>query len=95
MTPPLVHRGKRLELNVDTSASGYVRVELLNIYGSAPLGYLIKGYTRDDCERIIANSTHRTVSWNGNSDVSSLAGRPIRMHFRLRNAKLYAFQFVE
>jgi len=95
VTPPLVHRGKRLQLNVDTSASGYVRVELLNIYGNFPLGYQIKGYTLDECERIIANSTHRTVSWGDKSDVSELAGKPIRMHVRLRNAKLYSFQFIE
>ncbi len=95
VTPPIVFAGKRLELNVDTSASGYVEVELLDIYGSAPLGYQLKKFTREDCDRIISNSTCRTVTWNGNSDVSALAGKPIRMHVRMRNARLYAFQFVE
>lgn len=95
VTPPIVHNGKRLELNVDTSASGYVEVELLDIYGSNPIGYQIKGYTRGECDRIISNSTRRTVTWNGNSDVSQLAGKSIRIHVRMRNARLYAFQFVE
>ena len=95
VTPPLVHSGKRLELNVDTSASGWVTVELVDVHGRAIWGYRLEGYTLQECDRIVANSTHHTVTWNGNADVSSLAGKPIRMHVRMRNAKLYAFQFVE
>ena len=95
VTPPLIHRGKRLKLNVDTSASGFVQVALLDIHGRPPLGYQHKGFTLDDCERIVANSTHHTVSWNNETDVSAFAEKPMRLHVRMRNARLYAFQFVE
>ena len=95
VTPPMVHSGKRLELNVDTSASGWVKVELLDVHGRPIWGYRLEGYALQECDRIIANSTNHTVTWNGNADVSSLAGKPIRMHVRMRNAKLYAFQFVD
>ena len=34
------------------------------------------------------------VSWKGKADVSARAGRPVRLHVRLKRAKLYAFQFT-
>jgi len=35
------------------------------------------------------------VTSTGNANVSSLAGKPVRIHVRMRNAKLYAFQFAD
>ena len=40
------------------------------------------------------NNVAFPVSWKGQSDVSALAGREVRLHIKLRNSKLYAFQFV-
>lgn len=94
VTPPLVFEGSRLELNLDTGASGWVEVELLRVHGDPVRGYRIPGFGREDCDAIVCNETCRTVTWCGNSDVSSLAGKPIRMHVRMRNARLYAFEFV-
>ena len=34
-------------------------------------------------------------SWKNGSDVSSLAGQPIRLRFRLKDADLFALQFVK
>ena len=31
----------------------------------------------------------------GNSDLSELDGGPIKLHFYFKNAKLFAFQFVD
>ena len=93
-SPPMSLNGKRLELNVDTSARGRVKVELLDIHGRPIHGYRLDGYSLQDCDPVIANATNREVTWNGNGDVSPLAGKPIRMHVRMRNAKLYAFQFA-
>ena len=95
VTGPIVHSGRRLELNVDTAASGWVQVELLDDVATPARGRRIHGFTLEDCDRITCNSTHRVVTWNGNDDVSALAGKAIRMHVRMRNAKLYAFQFAE
>ena len=44
---------------------------------------------------IMINDAHHIVTWGGKADVSGLAGRPIRLHFKMRSAKLYAFQFVK
>ena len=94
-TAKLTFAGKTLVLNVDasgkdtTGAKHYARVELLDAKGK-----VIEGYAKDDCDPIHANSVNRTVTWNGKSDVSALAGRVIRMKLYLRGAELYAFQFV-
>ena len=55
----------------------------------------IPGFTLADCEEIGGNFIDQRVYWKGNPDVASLAGRPIRLYFDLKRAKLYAFQFVD
>ncbi len=42
---------------------------------------------------IKGNFIAKTVTWKGNSGLSSLAGKPLRLHLLLRDAKLYALQF--
>ena len=45
------------------------------------------------CDEIHGNYIRKTVSWEGSDDLSSLAGKPVRLHFVMRDAKLFAFQF--
>ena len=91
VTPPLTFKGEQLVLNVDTSALGQVRVELLG-EDSKP----IPSYTLNDCDEIYtANEINRTVTWNGESSLRGLAGRTIRLRFVMRDADLYAFQFKD
>lgn len=87
-TVPLVFEGNQLELNVDTSAGGVVRVEIQDLAGNP-----IDGFTAADADDINGNYIRRTVTWNESSDVSSLAGTPVRLRFVMRDTKLYAFQF--
>lgn len=90
-TPPLSFDGRQLVLNVDTSATGLVCCGLLDASGQP-----IEGYGVDDCDVIhTTNEINRVVRWKGNSDVSALAGRPVRLRFAFRDADLYAFQFVK
>ena len=42
-----------------------------------------------------ANEINRVVKWNGVSSVKDLAGKPVRLHFVMRNVDLYAFQFAD
>jgi len=88
-TPLLTFRGKRLRLNIDTGAMGTAFVELRD-ENEKP----IPGFTLADCEEIGGNYIDQQVYWKGSSDVSSLAGRPLRIHIRLKRAKLYAFEFT-
>lgn len=88
-TPPLVFTGNRLVLNVDTEATGSTRVEVQDEAGRA-----LPGFAADDCDEMIVNRTDAEVRWRGNPSLSALAGRTVRLQFRLRSAKLYAFEFT-
>jgi hypothetical protein len=90
-TPLIKFTGSKLFLNVNTSATGNVRVAILDINGKP-----LDGYRIEDCDLIhTANEINRVVSWNGKSDVSAIAGKPVRLHIEIRDADLYAFQFKE
>lgn len=89
VTKRLLFSGKFLQLNVDTSAGGTVKVEIQDASGKA-----IPGFSESDSDEINGNYIRASVSWNGKTDVSSLAGKPIRVRFILRDTKLYSFQFL-
>ena len=88
VTPPVVFAGSRLVLNVNTSSAGLVRVGL-----TTPDGKVIPGFAPGDCDRIMTNNVAHVVKWRGKPNVSTLVGKPIRLRFEMRSAKLYAFQF--
>jgi len=89
LTPVVTFQGDELVLNVDTSAIGQLQVEILD-QNKEP----IPGYTLEDSDHIYtANEINRVVTWNGKSGVEALAGRPIRLHFVMRDVDLYACQF--
>ncbi len=90
-TPALRFTGNGLLLNIDTSAMGLARVEILNTEGKP-----FPGFHLDDCDRIhTANATSVRVKWRGSSDVAPLANQPVRLRFELRfGARLYAFRFA-
>ncbi|MCC6393803.1 MAG: hypothetical protein IT167_24610 [Bryobacterales bacterium] len=90
LSPPLRFKGSRLELNLDTSAGGMAKVEILEESGK-----LIPGFTLADSDPLNGNNVRMTVSWKGRKDVSPLAGRTIRLRVRMRSAKLFALRFVE
>lgn len=80
--------GLSLQLNVQTSFPCCVKVELLSE------GQPVEGYKLDDADPISGNFIDLICTWNGRSDVSALAGQPVQMRFVMRDAKLYAFQFM-
>lgn len=89
VTKPVLFTGHRLQLNFSTSAAGKIRVGIQAADGSP-----IDGFGLDDCDEVFGDSVERTVVWNGNADVSSLAGKPVRLVFELADADLYSYQFV-
>lgn len=96
VTPPMMYSGTRLELNVDAGARGSVEVGLESVeISDQPWVPKPVEFPVDDCDTVVGNATRHVVTWNGKDNISSLAGKPVRMHVRMRNAKLYAFQFTE
>ena len=87
-TKSLVFSGERLQLNVDTGAGGTAKVEI-----QEPSGRPISGFTESDADEINGNYIRVFASWNGSTDTSPIAGRPVRLRFLMRDAKLYSFQF--
>ena len=88
-TRPVRFSGKHLFVNADLKG-GDLAVEILGADGQpiAPL-------SRADCvvggASVPRDSVLLPVTWKGATDLSSLAGKPVRFRFFLRNARLYAF----
>jgi hypothetical protein len=91
VTKPLTFAGSRLELNINTGGMGYAQVGFLD-----EAGRLIPGFGVDECVLINGDHVRHIVEWlPGGTDVSSLAGKAVRLVVRLRGGAWYAFQFVE
>jgi len=91
VTRPLTFDGDRLVLNIDTGATGYAQVGLLQANGTP-----IEGFSIDDCVYINGDHVEIEVEWLGKgTDISALAGRPIKVVVQSRGTKLYSMQFVD
>ena len=90
VTKPITFKGKHLALNLSTSAAGSVRVELQDAAGKA-----VSGFALDDCEETFGDSLSRTIYWKGGSDVSTLASKPVRVRFVLKDADVFSLRFIE
>ncbi len=90
ITKPLVFAGRELSLNFATSAAGGVKVGFEDADGQP-----IPGFSIEDAVMQIGNELDRKVTWKSGSDVSSLAGKTVRLRFSMKDADIYSFQFVE
>ena len=45
-----------------------------------------------DADPMTESSIDHVVSWNGESDLSALAGKSIKLRYYFKNSKLYSFQ---
>ncbi|MCA9006012.1 MAG: hypothetical protein KDA70_12140 [Planctomycetaceae bacterium] len=88
LTKPIRFSGNELEINYSTSAAGQILVELQDSTGKP-----LPGFTLEDCEPIYGDHIARIVKWKQGSDVSSLAGQPVRLRFDMQDADLYALKF--
>ncbi len=89
ITKPFVCRGERLLINADASR-GRIRVELLDETGLALPGF---GAARSD--PLHGDSVSQLVSWDGESDLSSLKGRKIKLRLLMAHSKLFSFRFAK
>ena len=92
VTKPFRLDGNCLEMNVDAKANeGKFRVEVLDESGNA-----IPGYSGRDAPSFQnVDSLRFRPRWKGTADLSALQGKTIRLRFRLRRSRLYAFQIVK
>lgn len=88
ISKPLRFDGTKLALNFSTSAAGSIRVGLQDKDGKD-----IEGYTLADCHGVYGDDTSRVVAWKNGTDVSKLAGKPVRLRMNLKDANVFAFRF--
>lgn len=90
VTKPFTFDGNQLTVNFATSAAGSIRVEIQDESGTP-----IEGYSLPDAQETIGNDISRTIRWKEKgSDLSEIAGQPIRLKFVLDDADIYSFQFL-
>ena len=75
--------GDRLVVNAD-AVGGELRVEVLSAQGPA-----IDGYAARDCIPIVTDNVRHRVRWRGGERLP--AERPVRLRFRLRDARLFSY----
>lgn len=66
-----------------------VRVEVHDREGGP-----VSGFTAAQADKINGNYIRGLASWQGSTDVSSLAERLVRLRFLMQAARLYSFQFL-
>ena len=69
-------------LNFDGGAGGWLRVEVLDESGQAV----------QVSEAVMGNGVCKEVNWQ--EPIGKLAGTPVRLRFEMRDARLYALQFL-
>jgi len=84
ITRPLLLDAEALSLNVDAH-EGEVRVQLTDAGGTP-----IPGFQFSDCQPHRTDSLRAPVKWQ--KPLSTLRGKPLRIEFSLRNARLFAFE---
>jgi hypothetical protein len=82
-----INQPSTVRINFATSAVGSLKCELQDGAGKP-----VPGFALENCDEIYGDSIDRAITWGGKSDVSQLADRPVRLHFVMGDADLYAFQ---
>ena len=85
-TKPLVFLGDTLVVNAN-AAGGSLTVEALDADGKP-----IAGFGTADCKPMTTDGIRQVLTWKDNPDCFLLQGRPIKLRFHLKNAKLYSFE---
>ena len=88
-TPAFTFDGRRLHVNVDGSAAGWMKVEVRGADG-APL----PGYGLADADAVMGNGLNKPVTWKGKPDLPISPGTAVRLHVVMRDMKLFAFEIA-
>jgi hypothetical protein len=86
-THPLTFSGQNLILNYATSAAGSLQVEVLDAEGKA-----VPGFALAEMPPLFGDELDAVISWQSNSSLASLIGKPVRFHFVLKDADLFALR---
>lgn len=103
-TRPLLFDGRRLVVNAEpTGASAQLKIEMIGVdtmqaqdavHGRHREDAVCPGYTFEKCTPLTEDQLDAPVRWEGRAGVGEWAGKPVRLSFRMRSVRIYAFQFV-
>jgi hypothetical protein len=88
ITLPMVAKGRRLRLNAAVRSAGHILVEAADRRGQP-----LPGHSFDDAVPILGDSHHHQVAWRGGGSTGVEPEHPLMLRFRLRCARLFAFEF--
>ena len=90
--PTLYRHHDQLRLNYRCKPGGWISVELAqSTPWTRPDIDPVSGFTFDECDRLTGDAENRTVTWQGNPDISAI-GETIVIRVRMFQAKLFAYQ---
>ncbi|NOS70530.1 MAG: hypothetical protein HOP33_11440 [Verrucomicrobia bacterium] len=85
-TPLVKFDATAMTLNLEALA-GEVTVQILD-QDNRP----VRGFTRKDCQPVSGNALASPVRWK--NPLATLNGKPVRMEFFLKNARLFSFELM-
>ncbi|MCI0514736.1 hypothetical protein L0128_16090, partial [candidate division KSB1 bacterium] len=88
VTRVLVFAGTELHLNFATSAAGTVQVEIQD-----PSGTPLPGFALNDSPEIFGDSIDYVVQWTAGASLNELAGKMVRLRFKMSDADLFSIRF--
>ncbi len=87
LTKPLTFAGSKLALNI--VSKGCARVELQDAGGT-----VLPGFALADCAPIVGDFIEQVATWKSGADLSTIAGRPVRLRFVMQDADLFSMRFL-
>ncbi len=96
VTKPLIFTGSQLHLNFETTAAGSIYVEVLTPEGEplSPISVEVYGNSIDRPVYFSTGPSIDAITAAPATDFAAFADRPIRLRFKLREAKLYSMWFT-
>ena len=88
-TQPATFSGGRLLINSWGMTGARVAVEMTDAEGKP-----FAGHSLEDCDGVRDDALWVPVSWKGQTDVSGMRGKLVRLRFALNRVRLHAFRFA-
>lgn len=85
ITKPLMFDGDDLHINFQTSAYGYIYVDVLDADGNE--------LSKKESFEIYGDTIDRKILFNDGSNFSEYKAKNVRLRFRMRDAKIYSIKF--
>ena len=75
-------------MNVSTSCTGSVRCEISDENGKP-----YPGYSLEESAMVFGDEIELPMAWKSGTDVTSLAGKTVVLHFDMKDTDIYSYCF--